>query len=38
MKQEDQPPTQLEKALVIYDGGCDFCEKWIELRSTEKSE
>jgi predicted DCC family thiol-disulfide oxidoreductase YuxK len=30
MKQEDQSPTQLDKALVIYDGGCGFCEKWIK--------
>jgi len=29
MKHEYQPPTQLGKALVIYDGGCGFCEKWI---------
>jgi predicted DCC family thiol-disulfide oxidoreductase YuxK len=30
MKHEYQPPTQLDKALVIYDGGCGFCKKWIE--------
>lgn len=30
MKQEDQSPTQFDKALVIYDGGCGFCKKWIE--------
>jgi predicted DCC family thiol-disulfide oxidoreductase YuxK len=30
MKQEDQSPTQFVKALVIYDGGCGFCKKWIE--------
>jgi len=30
MKQEDQFPTQLDKTLVIYDGGCGFCKKWIE--------
>ena len=29
MKQEDQSPTQFDKALVIYDGGCGFCKKWI---------
>ena len=30
MKQEDQSPTQFDKALMIYDGGCGFCKKWIE--------
>jgi predicted DCC family thiol-disulfide oxidoreductase YuxK len=30
MKHQDQLPTQLDKALVIYDGGCGFCKKWIE--------
>lgn len=29
MKQEDQSPILLEKALLIYDGSCGFCEKWI---------
>jgi predicted DCC family thiol-disulfide oxidoreductase YuxK len=29
MKQEDQSPILLEKACVIYDGSCGFCEKWI---------
>ena len=29
MKQEDQSPILLKKALLIYDGSCGFCEKWI---------
>ena len=29
LKQEDQFPTPLDKALVIYDGSCGFCKKWI---------
>lgn len=29
MKQEDRVPSQLEKPLLIYDGECGFCGKWI---------
>lgn len=29
MKQEDHAPTQLRKPLMVYDGDCGFCGKWI---------
>ena len=29
MKQEDHPPTRFERPLLIYDGACGFCGKWI---------
>jgi predicted DCC family thiol-disulfide oxidoreductase YuxK len=29
MKQEDHSPPRFEKPLMIYDGDCGFCGKWI---------
>jgi predicted DCC family thiol-disulfide oxidoreductase YuxK len=29
MKQEDHSPPRFEKPLMIYDGDCAFCGKWI---------
>ncbi|MEI8292696.1 MAG: DCC1-like thiol-disulfide oxidoreductase family protein [bacterium] len=29
MKPENQAPHRLNKPLVVYDGGCAFCSKWI---------